>query len=314
MTETNELDDIEVQSIPKDAGSSASSVKPCFFSGHKRWMALVGVVSIFTIVLVATLSGRGHTSDHGGGHTSDPNRVKTENEAAVVGTPSTLEPTMAPTTESTMEPTTELTMEPTTEPSLETTCPDLCLDVSQGKTFIGILRPISTAESVKKLYGYNRDNYSFNGDKVVPLVPHDSILFIHQDTSECDLALVIVHDSKEECSSGKARMFISGNLEDSVVQDGRDSPSDTYEYDPNTDETECFWEWGWQSGCQKRTDGIAQTFDRKCMTVSANFIKGINDWKFVPGPLPNDGSANPSAYIDLDKEETLQICQRECQA
>jgi hypothetical protein len=195
-------------------------------------------------------------------------------------------------------------------------CPDVCLEVFQENNFIGEFQPISTDYSIKTLYGYNSDNYSFNGDGVVPLVPNTSILFIHEDsrTNRCDLSLVIVHDSKEECSGGEVRMFITGDLEDSVVQDGRDSPSDTYIYNEVTGETECFWEWNWQSNNECRTDGIAHFWpsDKDCISVSAEFIRGIDDWKFVPGPIGNDGSVDPSDYIYLTQSRTLEICRSEC--
>jgi hypothetical protein len=198
----------------------------------------------------------------------------------------------------------------------EESCPDICLDVFQENNSIGEFQPISTDYSVETLYGYNSDNYSFNGDDVVPLLIDYSILFIHQDIrpDKCDLSLVIVHDSKEECTGGEVRMFITGDLEDSVVQDGRDSPSDTYIYTEETGETECFWEWGWQSDCDKRTDGIAHYWPsgKDCISVSAEFIRGIDEWQFVPGPVYNDGSADPSDYIYLRKSKKLQICKREC--
>jgi hypothetical protein len=206
--------------------------------------------------------------------------------------------------------------EPVDELRDDESCPGVCLDVFQEDYYIGEFQSISTDYSIETLYGYTSDNYSFNGDGVVPLVTDHSILFIHQDSraNKCDLSLVIVHDSKDECTRGTVRMFITGDLEDSVVQDGRDSPSDTYIYDEETGETECFWEWGWQEGCKKRTDGIAHYWPsgKDCISVSAEFIRGINEWQFVPGPVKTDGSADPSDYIDLNQSKRLEICKREC--
>lgn len=206
--------------------------------------------------------------------------------------------------------------EPVDEVRGDESCPGVCLDVFQGGNNIGEFQPVSTDYSITTLYGYNKDNYSFNGDDVVPLVSDYSLVFIHHDsrTSRCDLSLVIVHDSKDTCSGGEVRMFITGDLEDSVVQDGRDSPSDTYIYDEETGETECFWEWGWQGDCDKRTDGIAHYWPngKDCISVSAEFIRGIDEWQFVPGPVQNDGAVDPSDYIYLNKSRGLEICKREC--
>ena len=188
-----------------------------------------------------------------------------------------------------------------------------CFRITQNGSGINVMvRPVSTRESVEDFYGYNRDNYSFNGDDVIPLVPNHSLIFLHRNEKDCELSFVIVHDSKksEDCSGGTVVMYISGDLEDSIVQDGRDSPSDEYTYDEETDETECYWEWNWQGGCKKRTDGIAQLWDtseRECILVKPNFIEGIDAWEFVSGP-----SGDPENYIPLDLETPLSICAVDC--
>lgn len=189
-----------------------------------------------------------------------------------------------------------------------------CIDLWEGNTLKkSNIKPITTRKDIEDFYDYNRDNYSFNGDDVVPLIEDHSLVFIHEHRSSCDLSLVIVHDSKDDSSGGTVRMQISGNLEDSVVQDGRDSPSDTYEYDSEDDETDCFWEWSWQSGRRYRTDGIADYWDpsernRECRYIDADFIRGIDKWQFVPGPVPSSGKVDTADYITLNKNRRLWIC------
>jgi hypothetical protein len=129
---------------------------------------------------------------------------------------------------------------------------------------------------------------------------------------------VIVHDSKEDYTGGQVHMYISGNMENAVVTDGRDSsskhgPSDRYIYlGQEKDATELFWEWGWQSGTKKyRTDGIADYWDshkRPCVTLSAKFIKGIDAWRFVPGPNGKHFAVNPDDYLYLDMDDELKVC------
>jgi hypothetical protein len=139
--------------------------------------------------------------------------------------------------------------------STDESCPTFCIDLWQDDYFIGQTQPVSTAQSVVQFYDYNKQDYSFNGDDVVKLVSDHSIIFVHQDSRNCDLAFVIVHDSKDDSTGGMAIMDISGDLENSAVQDGRDSPSDFYVYNSTTDETNASWEWSWQEGVSHRTDG-----------------------------------------------------------
>jgi hypothetical protein len=170
------------------------------------------------------------------------------------------------------------------------------------------------------------------------LVPDYSLIFIHEDSNRCNLALVIVHDSKQENTGGEvvsrfgrdctvgllsfphARscpkiMFISGNLENAIVQDGRDSPSDSYIYNARTDETECWWEWSWQNPRTFRTDGIAHSWrpsQRRCLSVSPDFVRGIDEWQFVSGPVNSNGRVRTRDYITLDMNRDLRICETSC--
>lgn len=204
----------------------------------------------------------------------------------------------------------EETSSPTFSPTEAPTTYEACIDLWEGRRLLQRnIKPITTEDDIEDFYGYDYgDNYSFNGDDVVPLVPDYSLVFIHEHESSGELSLVIVHDSKEEYSGGKVRMHISGDLEDSVVQDGRDSPSDEYTYDKKKDETDCYWEWSWQSGKKYRTDGIADYWDpseRECLYIDAEFIEGIDKWQFVPGPADE---VDPDDYITLNEDKRLWIC------
>lgn len=198
------------------------------------------------------------------------------------------------------------------------TCPEVCVDVTQGGRYFGQFHPVATTGTLEDFYAYGDDsNFSFNGDDVVPLIPDQSLFMVHYDTNACNLGFAIVHDSKEEYTGGQVRMFISGNVEDAVVLDGRDNPSDRYAYrGDDLDDTEVFWEWGWQYH-KYRTDGMADRWnvdERQCLTVQAKFITGIVAWRFVPGPSSSSDSstADPKKYLYLDMDEILTVCHAAC--
>jgi len=200
------------------------------------------------------------------------------------------------------------------------TCPEVCLDVTQGSRFFGRFPPIKTKTDVVEFYNYK--HYSFNGDDVVPLLIDQSLLMVHQydDDDTCELSVVIVHDSKDDATGGQAHMLVSGNNEVPLVQDGPGdgSKSDLYRYVPDLDATEMFWEWGWLDtvGKKYRTDGMAnkwESSDTKCLDVRAKFIFGIDAWRFVPGILYEDtGSVPFKEYLYLDKDDTVSICKVDC--
>mmetsp|Transcript_21764 Transcript_21764/g.45933 ORF Transcript_21764/g.45933 Transcript_21764/m.45933 type:complete len:279 (+) Transcript_21764:202-1038(+) len=230
-------------------------------------------------------------------------------------------------------------------------CPEVCLDVSQGSRYYGRYRPVSTPTSVKDFYRY--EHYSFNGDDIVPLLRDQSLFLVHYEdrgdsrqppndddgSGDCSLSFAIVHDSKEDYTGGQARFFVSGNHEDPIVQDGPGdgSRSDRYVYKGDEDgTTELFWEWGWQQSQTKkyRTDGMADAWwgidatkprttpdddddeneEAACLVVSAKFIFGIVAWRFVPGSI--DGVTgtvlSPDDYLYLDMDETLRVCRVDC--
>lgn len=201
-------------------------------------------------------------------------------------------------------------------------CPEVCLDVSQGSRYYGRFPPLSTPTSIEDFYKYK--HYSFNGDEIVPLLIDQSLFLIHyfDDENSCDLSLVIVHDSKDDATGGQAHLMVTGNHEDALVQDGPGdgSKSDRYIYlGTETDKTELFWEWGWQTGTSKkfRTDGMADAWDSDandgCLEVSAKFITGINAWRYVHGPVDETtGRVDQNDYLYLDMDETLKVCKVDC--
>jgi len=189
-------------------------------------------------------------------------------------------------------------------------CAEVCLDIVQGYRYFGRFPPIRTRTNVVDFYRYK--HYNFNGDDIVPLLMDHSVVLIHHDELDCDLSLVIVHDSKEDSTGGQVHMLVSGNHESPLVQDGPGdgSKSDRYLYIEDMDQTELFWEWGWQSN-KFRTDGLADGWEEECLKLKAKFIVGIDAWRFVPGPLIS-GKANPNEYLFLDQDETLIVCKVDC--
>jgi hypothetical protein len=202
-------------------------------------------------------------------------------------------------------------------------CPRTCLDVYQRekREYVGQFDPVATSQSVDQFYRYNADNrFGYNGEEITPLDADTSIIFIHQDATNCDLALVTVHGAKElkdgqECRPGRAVLFITGDLEDSVVQDGRNSPSDSFTYDPDTDETKCDWTWSWQRSCEVRTDGLAHWWDPDelpCIKIRPDGFSGIDRWMYVPGEDESDETISFDEYVRLDMDDDLEICLGEC--
>ncbi len=202
-------------------------------------------------------------------------------------------------------------------------CHRTCLDVYQDNQaiFVGQFLPVATMQSVELFYQYNAQNrYEYNGDKMTPLDVDTSIIFVHQDALLCDLALVVVHGGKElkehqECKPGGAILHITGNLEECVVQDGRNSPSDSFTYNSRTDETKCDWTWSWQNKCQVRTDGLAHRWDPKeleCLRIRPEQFSGLKQWMFVPGQEESDTPAVFDQYAPLNMEKDLEICLGTC--
>lgn len=196
---------------------------------------------------------------------------------------------------------------------------DSCFEVYEGSNtmmqdnkLLGTMEPISTKKDVVDFYCYFCDgDPSFNSEDVISLVPDHSLIFVHRQEATCDLSLVIIHDSKKDYSPGTATMNITGNLERSIVQDGRNSPSDTFTYDADKDETTCSWQWSWQKGKKYRTDGLAHSWhpeSKDCIYVDSDFVAGIKKWQFIPGPLPASGSTDPNDYVTIHKKKRLWLC------
>ncbi|KAG7368970.1 hypothetical protein IV203_031713 [Nitzschia inconspicua] len=198
-------------------------------------------------------------------------------------------------------------------------CPVTCLDIIQGYRYLQV-EPITTGGDVKSFYNYNKNNnLSFNGDTIVPLIPNQSHFLIHQDNSTCGLDFVVVHDSKENPSGGQVHMkFKNFDVEKAVVKDGNPSSS-RYKYDPEKGISEVFWEWGRADDEQSsfQTDGMASEWQKDphvgtCLEVNAEFLKGIDYWRFVHGPLDTTGKVNPDDYMYLDKDLSLKVCVGRC--
>jgi hypothetical protein len=202
-------------------------------------------------------------------------------------------------------------------------CPRTCLDVFQRNkgVHVGQFDPVATSQSVDQFYQYNAKNlFGYNGEEITPLDADTSIIFVHQDAMYCDLALVTVHGAKElkagqECRPGGAVLYITGNLEGSIVQDGRNSPSDSFTYIPATDETNCNWTWSWQKKCHVRTDGLAHRWepnDVPCLKVRPESFIGIDHWMYVPGRNASNVPISFDQYVHLDMDEDLEICAGVC--
>jgi hypothetical protein len=194
-------------------------------------------------------------------------------------------------------------------------CPGVEIEVIHGASSLGTATPIKTRQSVQGFYRYFF--WSYHGS--VPTAFNTSMIFIHQDSRNCDLSLVVVHDKIDPADplpgnwAGAVRFLINGDLTNAVVLDDPEAPEDdfdNYTYIPVEDKTDLLWLW---SRCC--TDGLADKLENpfdKCIIVTSFFYKGIDTWKFV--------SAGADIYLPMVQTDTdnmvsttIEICMTETQ-
>ena len=95
-------------------------------------------------------------------------------------------------------------------------CESVPIRIFQGGAHLGTGNPVATAQNVQDFYGY--DGNSFTGP--LPVAGQRSLVTIHQDSTTCELSLVIVHSKPHEGPfySG-LEMYVNGDLHDPLVKD-----------------------------------------------------------------------------------------------
>ena len=206
-------------------------------------------------------------------------------------------PTRLPTKAPTNAPVRDPTMEPQS-------CPEVCFTVSQNGELLAAVQPIETEDPIQSFYDYNGAAASFNGDDIIFQQSQVSQIMVHGNGENCELSLLILHDSRSDGSGGNVQMDITGDLSNAIV---RDDPQDSYVYNPATDTTRISWDW--MPCC---TDGVAHILEQfsynDCITVQPNFIRGINRWVFTRGPALMGSPLTEANFIDLNPNRALQIC------
>jgi dockerin type I repeat protein len=124
----------------------------------------------------------------------------------------------------------------------------------------------------------------------------------HDDTSPCPVearlpGIVTVLDQPNDGSGGQATVTYAG-LDDESYISRRDDQSDSFTYGPDSMAVN----WSWSS---TDSDGVALEavpWD-SCVTVSADFVSGIDSWEFI-----SDDTRAGSSPIALDMDAPIEIC------
>lgn len=143
------------------------------------------------------------------------------------------------------------------------------------------LTPLERAGPVAEFYDYS-DDEAHTGLEV----SDSSILFLYRDTTTGELYLVIIHDQPDNGSGGEVEFSFEG-LPGGATIVLRDDPNaqDSYEFAPPEEDT-AFMHWQW---VPEHTDGVVigglgQEFS---ITITPNFISGIDEWHLVTGSVAN---------------------------
>lgn len=151
---------------------------------------------------------------------------------------------------------------------------NLYFSVKQG-TNTYELTPISRAGSVTDFYSYSNDE-SHTGLEVA----EHSILFLYKDTTSGEIYLVIIHDAPNNTTGGEVEFSFSG-LPASATIVIRDDPSpDTWDFTPPT--ATIHWNWDAVHDDGTVIGGLGKEFT---ITITPNFISGINEWDLVTGTV-----------------------------
>jgi hypothetical protein len=182
------------------------------------------------------------------------------------------------------------------QPQPDKLCPLTCLDVIQGYRYRQI-EPIQTTNIVD----------------AVPLVRGESHMFIYQNPFQCSLDLFVVHESVDSSSSGQALMKFQGiDMTNATLKSG-DATSSRILYDPDNLETDVFWEWK-DNGDGMATEWLKDPTPGACFEVtSTKLIKGLDYWRFVSGPVRDDGKVDALGnHMYLDQDDPLVVCVGSC--
>jgi hypothetical protein len=189
-------------------------------------------------------------------------------------------------------------------------CPSVDIRVLQNVTgLLTTANPVASAQTVEEFYDYRAR--SFHGD--LPVAGDTSLITIHQDSTTCQLSLVIVHSAIFQGAFGSASMFINGDLWNPLVKDDAEYVDLVFHDDLYDDHSGrklgyTLTQWHWHSS---DTDGLAMPFVEGwegCLIVEANF-------RIISAGIPNGQTIKKWKYVsfggvttDLDLFQTLYIC------
>ena len=159
--------------------------------------------------------------------------------------------------------------------------------------FQWFVRPLQGTKNIVDFYSYSKpDGASANTDP--PLARSDtSVLFLYRDGR--DVSLVMIHDKAKDTGGGQVDFSFSGVPQGTsfVVRDDPNRPGEA-ELPISS--------WGWGACC---TDGGALGGSLNGafkITITPDFIGGINDWKFLSEHI----EAPRSIGLDMSKPITIE--------
>jgi len=188
-------------------------------------------------------------------------------------------------------------------------CSEACFRVTDLVTSTSIqVEAIETAQDVSTFYGYSTDVHaSFSG--AMDTFRDESMIMMHKDTTkgdECNVTIIIVHDAAAGLTATGPNNYVnltfSGDLSNAVV---KDDPLECIVCDAEGDATTISWTW---APCC--TDGLAHTYtlgENECITMTPDFVCGVDSWVFVSGPDPIGATCN-----GLNLKNPIEICRVPC--
>jgi len=186
-------------------------------------------------------------------------------------------------------------------------CTKACFTVKDLVTSMTIqVEAIENAQDVSTFYGYGSvDTASFNGP--LETVADESMIMMHKDTTagdNCNVGLVIVHDTAlgpdATGQNSYANLTFTGDLTNALV---KDDPLERIVYNENDGTSTVSWIW---APCC--TDGMAHQYtlgDGDCITVTPDFVRGVDSWVFVGGDASNTRHG-------LNLANPIEICRSTC--
>ncbi len=148
---------------------------------------------------------------------------------------------------------------------------DIFFLIEQGDFSVPIT-PISQDGSAFAFYNFNNDQSNTGLE-----VPEHSLIVLHVDRTTDNVSLILIQSSPQNPAGGSASFSFDGLPAGAQIA-LRDDETDTYNFTPPT--AQMSWQW-----LPEHSDGVVinNLGDEFELTITPNFISGINAWDVVDG-------------------------------